>query len=40
MGQYNMDPRLSNIALSDENNPQNRIREEMAELDREKKIRF
>ena len=40
MGQYNIDPRLSNIALSDENNPQNRIREDMAELDMERKIAF
>ena len=40
MGQYNIDPRLSNMALGDENNPQNRIREDMAELDRERKIAF
>ena len=40
MGQYNMDPRLSNLALTDENNPQNRLREEMAELDRERKFAF
>jgi len=40
MGQYNIDPRLSNIALSDENNPQNRIREEMMELDLQRQTAF